>query len=163
MPYSYSDFKPEIQEHFKTALTVFDKVLDVGPGSGTYAQLISIPIDCLEIFPPYIDMFELRQKYSTVFIGDILSFDTAPYTYIIFGDILEHLKVTDAQNLLQTLHDAGKHCLVAVPYLFPQQEEMGNIYETHHQDDLTPEIMLSRYPMLTLLYGNSRYGYYVNY
>jgi hypothetical protein len=36
-----------------------------------------------------------------------------------------------------------------------------NVYEIHKQPDLTPEIVLERYPMLKLLYKNSKYGYYV--
>jgi len=163
MPYSYSDFKKEIQEHFQTIFQSDENILDVGPGSGTYSQLVTFPIDCLEIFPPYIDMFKLHEKYRTVFTGDILLFDTTTYDYIIFGDVIEHLLIEQAQSLLQHLHEQGKRFLVAVPYRFPQQEEFGNIHETHHQDDLTPEIMLARYPMLQLLHGNTRYGYYVNY
>ena len=51
--------------------------------------------------------------------------------------------------------------IVAVPYQYEQGEEYGNVYEIHKQDDLTPEIVKKRYPMLKLLYGNDEYGYYV--
>jgi hypothetical protein len=53
--------------------------------------------------------------------------------------------------------------LEAVPYLFEQGEEYGNIYEKHQQADLTPAIFLERYPMMRLLFGDENYGYYVNY
>ena len=53
-------------------------------------------------------------------------------------------------------------CLVAVPYEMEQGELEGNVYETHLQPDLTPDIMLERYPNLKLLIGNERYGYYIN-
>jgi hypothetical protein len=52
--------------------------------------------------------------------------------------------------------------MIAVPYLYEQGEEFGNIHETHLQPDLTPEIMLERYPDLKLIYGDENYGYYGN-
>jgi hypothetical protein len=40
---------------------------------------------------------------------------------------------------------------------------MDNVHETHLQPDLTPEIFLERYPMMKLLVGDDKYGYYINY
>jgi len=53
--------------------------------------------------------------------------------------------------------------MIAVPFLYEQGEWEGNVYETHHQPDLTPAIMQERYPELNLLIGDNAYGYYVNY
>ena len=58
---------------------------------------------------------------------------------------------------------SGKLVMVAVPYLYEQGTEFGNVHETHLQPDLTPEVMATRYPMLHLLYGDEQYGYYANY
>ena len=66
-------------------------------------------------------------------------------------------------DLLNKIHRMGKKAMVAVPYKFEQGEEYGNIHETHHQPDLTVAIMYQRYPMLRLIYGDLRYGYYINY
>ena len=76
------------------------------------------------------------------------------------GDVLEHLTVEESKSVLNKMKD--KKVMVAVPYLFEQGEEMGNIYETHHQPELTHELMIERYG-LTPLYTNERYGYYINY
>jgi hypothetical protein len=57
----------------------------------------------------------------------------------------------------------NKECLVAIPYTMEQGEHEGNIYETHHQPDLTNEIFLERYPCMKLLYKDDGYGYYINY
>jgi hypothetical protein len=79
------------------------------------------------------------------------------------GDVLEHLTVIDATTLIERIHALGKKALVAVPYMFQQGEEYGNVHETHHQPDLTVARMYQRYPTLRLLYGDLRYGYYINY
>ena len=76
---------------------------------------------------------------------------------------LEHLSVEDAEELLTTIDVLGIECMVAVPYMMAQDgAEYGNDYETHHQADLTPEVMLERYPGLKPLYTNQWYGYYIN-
>jgi hypothetical protein len=166
MPYSYSEFKQQIKAHLVSCLPRDIKILDAGAGAGTYADLLCsdfIRIDGLEIHAPYIDVFNLRQKYSNLYLGDIREFDISPYDYVIMGDILEHLSVADAQEVLNRIETGGKKCLVAVPYNFPQGEEFGNVHETHLQPDLTPEIFLARYPMMKCLIGDNRYGYYINY
>lgn len=161
MPYSYGDFKNEVIEHIKLNISEDSKILDVGPGAGTYGSMLrNYNVDGLEIHPPYIQMFKLNEIYKEVHIGDIRDFDVSAYDYIIMGDVLEHLTVDEAKAVLNKMRD--KKIMVAVPYLFEQGEEMGNIYETHHQPDLTHELMIERYG-LNLLYKNERYGYYINY
>lgn len=161
MPYSYGDYKNEVINHIKLNITEQSKILDVGPGAGTYGSMLrNYNVDGLEIHPPYIQMFNLNEIYKTIHIGDIRKFDVSEYDYIIMGDVLEHLTTEEAIEVLNRMKD--KKVMVAVPYLFEQGEEMGNIYETHHQPDLTDEIVISRYG-LKPLYTNERYGYYTNY
>jgi autotransporter strand-loop-strand O-heptosyltransferase len=53
-------------------------------------------------------------------------------------------------------------CLVAIPYMMAQDgAEYGNEHETHLQPDLTPQVMMDRYPSLVKLYDNQWYGYYI--
>lgn len=165
MPYSYPLFKDEVAEHLRFATR--DKVvLDVGPGSGTYGMFLKghcNKIVGLEIFAPYIEQFNLESIYDQIVIGDIRNHDIHLYDYIILGDVLEHLELEYALPLIDRINALGKKCLVAVPYLYEQGEEFGNIHETHHQPDLTPQKMKSRYPSLKQLCGNEQYGYYTNY
>jgi hypothetical protein len=162
MPYSYPHFKYEVKIHLEGTIGPTDRVLDVGPGSGTYARMCqTITMDAVEIHVPYIRQFNLGVYYRKVHMGDIRTFDVQFYDYLILGDVLEHLTFLEARELLDRIAD--KRFLVAVPYLLPQGEYDGNRYEIHHQDDLTPEIMAERYPELRLLIGNAEYGYYVNY
>lgn len=166
MPYSYPFFKQEIREHILNELNFIPnaKVLDVGAGAGTYADLIpELKMDALEIFPRYIEQFNLQEKYNTIHIGDIVNFDFRDYDYLILGDVLEHLTTDDALVVLGKMKHFNIKCVVAVPYLYEQGEYEGNIYETHHQPDLTPEVIRTRYPDLNFIYGDHQYGYYINY
>ena len=147
-------------------IKITKKILDVGPGAGVYSDLLrnlGYQIDCLEIWEPYVNQFNLREKYGKVIIGDIRHFDFSGYDYIIMGDVFEHLAIEEATLLLEKINGANKQCLIAVPYNYEQGEYEGNVYETHLQPDLTPENMLQRYPSLNLIYGNHFYGYYINY
>lgn len=166
MPYSYNLFKDVVKQHFITNVKASVKILDVGAGCGTYANLLGdmYPnIDAIEIFPNYVDMFNLRGIYKNVIIGDILEHDFDEYEYLIMGDVLEHMTFVQAKNLLDKITAKDKLCLVAVPYNYEQGAEFGNIHETHHQPDLTKEIFLERYPQMQYLCGDDHYGYFVNY
>ena len=166
MPNSYKFFKPEIRQWFIDNVPTSMRILDVGPGQGTYSDLlrdIGYRMDAVEVWAPYVDQFNLRSKYDNVYVADILDFNVSDYDFIILGDVLEHIPVDKAQDLLTDFDVMNKRFLVAVPYMMSQDgAEYGNDYETHHQEDLTPDIMLERYPGLEKLYDNQWYGYYVN-
>jgi len=166
MPYSYTLFKEEVKLHFFKNVVPRVKILDVGPGCGTYSHLLRErfeDMDALEIFEPYVEAFDLRKKYNNVIIGDIRNFDFSSYEYIIMGDVLEHLSVEDAQAIVKKIEELDILCLIAVPYKYEQGTYMDNVHETHLQPDLTPELFAERYPTFKLLIGDDKYGYYVNY
>ena len=166
MPNSYDYFKQDVRQWFIDNVPLSKRILDVGPGQGTYSELLrdlGYRIDAVEVFAPYVDRFNLRDKYDNVYIANILNFDVKPYDFIILGDVLEHIPTELAQNLLTDFDLMDKRFLVAVPYMMPQDgEQYGNEYETHHQPDLTPQVIAKRYPGLVKLYDNQWYGYYVN-
>lgn len=169
MPYSYSKFKTEVAQHIKENLPRHAKILDIGAGSGVYADLLkeNFPyLEAVEIHEPYIDMFGLMKKYMHIHKGNVLDWGYEKllcYDYYIMGDVIEHMTYIQAKNFLEKLHVWGKKMLVAVPYLYEQGAEFNNQYETHLQPDLTHDIFLTRYPMMHLLYGDDKYGYYINY
>ena len=165
MPHSFLDFKVEIRYFFQRTMPPGTKILDVGPGAGTYWNLfqhLGYKMDCIEIHEPYIKQFDLKSKYDNVYIGNIMDFDIKEYDCIVMGDILEHLTIKDAQKIIQNITSNKQKCLVAIPYEMEQGEQEGNIYETHLQPDLTRENMKERYPQLKHLIGNEKYGYYIN-
>lgn len=162
MPYSYDYFKQDYYNHMKSTFDVGMTILDVGAGSGQYGRNLNdkFKINALEIYEPYVEQFNLKSIYDNVIIGDIRNFNTKGYDYVIMGDIIEHLTFEEATEVLN-----GIKCkyMFAVPYKMKQGEVNGNIYEAHKQDDLTNEIVLSRYPRVRCLFHNSQYGYYINY
>lgn len=142
------------------------QILDVGPGSGSYGIKLRDyfkQIDACEIYEPYVSQFVLKGIYNRVYVQDIVHFDYNRYDYIILGDVLEHLSVDQAQNLISDISDHRNYCMVAIPYEMEQDDVGGNIYERHLQPDLTHDIFLKRYPQMRLLFKNEIYGLYVNY
>lgn len=165
MPYSFTYFKDQVGEWFINNVPTSKRILDVGPGIGTYSDLLrsfDYRIDAVEIFEPYVIKYKLREKYDNVYIGSIVTFDIKDYDFIILGDVLEHLPENYAKELINDIVNSGKECLVAIPYEMEQGEHEGNIHETHYQADLTPEVMAERYPSLTCIFSNEHYGYYVH-
>lgn len=164
MATSYSFYKDQVKEYLKERYTENCTILDVGAGCGTYYNLLHDYykyIDAVEVFKPNIDNYKLVEKYREVYNVNICDFKYSKYDIIIFGDIIEHLKVKDAQKVLKYAYNMCDEMIVAVPYLCEQGIAEDNIYEIHKQDDLTDELMKKRYPMLKLLYKNDLYGYYV--
>lgn len=172
MPTSSPVHKASIYEHIRTVVLNYlptnYKILDVGPGEGTYGKALQdLYIDALEIHEPYIHQYKLNRYYNNVFVGDILDFNYDDYDYIILGDVLEHIPLEPAQKLIKDINSKGIKCLVAVPYLQPQDAVAGVESEIHHQPDLTPRVMQSRYPNLEIFLTNNivqhGYAYYTNY
>ena len=160
---SYYKFKQEVKEWVYNNFDSNCKILDVGPGSGTYYKLLHDKfknMDGVEIYEPNIIDYNLREKYNNVYNKNIIDFEYDYYDLIIFGDIIEHLTIEDAQKVLDYAYNRCKNFIVAVPYCLPQDEN-ENKYEKHIQDDLTIKNIQERYPYLKLLYGDNIYGYYI--
>ena len=167
MPESFNYFKEDVKDYIVRRIPSEAKILDVGPGVGTYSDLlrdVGYKMDAIEIFGPYIEKYDLESKYDTVVEGDVLDLkiNHLDYNFYILGDVLEHIKVDKAKRLIDDIINSGAHCLVAIPYTMEQGEVFGNKYETHQQTDLTKELMLERYPQLSHLFSNHNYGYYIN-
>lgn len=162
MPYSYSLFKTEIKQFLYQRYPKHIRILDVGPGCGTYSDLLRNRfknMDAVEIFSENVDKFKLSTKYNKIYHGDVCDFEHFHnYTLVIMGDILEHLSIEQAQKLLERIKC---DVLIAIPYTFPQGPVGGNDHETHIQDDLTHDIFMERYFGMTCLFRNDEYGYYL--
>jgi hypothetical protein len=155
--------KVEITNFIKERFPISAEILDVGAGSGTYKYYLGkeyINIDAVELWPEAIT--GLKQNYRAVYQKDIREFQyTRRYNLIIFGDILEHLTVEDAQMVLCEAKKWGEHILIGVPYLYKQEPLYGNEAERHLQEDLTHEIFTLRYPEYEFIFGKfDFYGYY---
>jgi len=151
MPVSSTIAKKEMIEWIKSKVGKNDWILDVGPGCGTYADLLIKEnfnnIDAVEVYEPYIRDYKLVTKYFKVFNEDIRTFEPEkPYKLLILGDVLEHLPQKDARALLDKWEKIAEHIIISVPYNNIQGEYKGNVYETHHQPDLNKEVFKERYP-----------------
>lgn len=134
-------------------------ILDVGAGQGKYRILLrTYPyVDGCEVWEPTVEREGLRDLYRTVYVGDVVDLtspdDWSDYGYdlVIMGDVLEHLAHDDATYVVDRVLEAGADVIVVVPYTYPQDEEDGNVYQRHLQDQLTPELMSLTYPTIELI------------
>ena len=148
-----------IVRHFRKGSTC----LDVGACDGKWGKLLNmyLEMDTIEIYEPNITEHKLGEIYKHVYHGDIREFEYGcKYDLIIFGDVLEHMSVEDAQKVLDYAWDRCTDLIVAVPYQWVNRSHYGNPWEVHIQDDLTPKNVLERYPRLKPLFIYDRYGYY---
>lgn len=135
-------------------------ILDVGACDGNWRhKLPEYPnMDAVEAYEPNL---ENLWGYRRVYHADIRGFEYEPYNLIIFGDILEHLTVPEAQAVLEYAIPRCDDMIIAVPFLYEQGAIYGNPYEIHLQADLTPENFAERYPGFEILLDTGyRYCYY---
>ena len=79
MPHSYDFFKQQVKDWIIQNVPKHKRILDVGPGIGTYSKLIrshGYRIDAVEIFAPYIEKYDLISQYDNVFVDDICKFES---------------------------------------------------------------------------------------
>lgn len=131
------------------------RILDIGAGSGTYVNRYSAQLPkskctwhAVEVWEPYIDKYQLRDKYSDVYLKDARDFANALDTYydIAFvGDVAEHMTKEEAQKLIGQLVENCGLVLMSIPIIhYPQGEYEGNPYEEHIKDDWShDEVMAS--------------------
>lgn len=143
-------------------LTHYDanaRIMDVGAGQGKYRILLPtyVAVDACEIWEPTVESEHLRDMYREVLVRDFADVVRSPdwtdrdYDLVVMGDVLEHMTRSDAQLVVDDVLAVGTDLVVVVPYEYPQDEEDGNVYQRHIQDDLTPERMAVEYPRLRLV------------
>ena len=164
----FTNPKERLDEYTKSYLiNNFPKnstILDVGPMDGRWSYQLRdnfSNMDAIEIFAPYIEQFNLKEKYNNVFCEDIRTFEFEHYDIIILGDVLEHLPIIDAQKLVKRLSSKCNQLVAVVPYEYPQDKYDNNEYQIHHQEDLTVEVMEERYPALKLFAKDEVRGVYL--
>jgi len=138
------------------------KILDVGPGRGIYNNLLKekgyYDFDAVEMYRPYIEKFNLSKIYSNVFNENIINFKYDYYDLIIFGDVLEHLKVKDAKRVISFAQNHSKLIIVSVPFCDYQIGQQLDGSGDHKQYDLTRDIFLKRFDNFNLLIDNQDIG-----
>jgi 2-polyprenyl-3-methyl-5-hydroxy-6-metoxy-1,4-benzoquinol methylase len=161
MPGSMPEGKQFIKNFFGWYIGEEDsaRVLDVGPGSGNYydllnnrgeyegypgAALSNIEWTAVEIFPNYIDFFNLHSKYSSIIISDIYDVDWEElgwFDVVIFGDVLEHMEESRGREVIAKAVEHAGAVIISLPIVdYPQGSSYGNEHEAHIEQ-YTPERM----------------------
>lgn len=168
MPGSYRHFDALIGDRISLDFPRDTQILDVGAGSGKYRDILhDFPdIDAIEPHSPYIERFELHNRYRRVFdcsAQHISPYQPSWYDLVIMGDVLEHMTVEDARQFLYLCASSRTAVLVAVPYLYEQEDYDGVEWERHIQSDLTHEVFIERYGDFGFecLVRDDKYGIYV--
>lgn len=148
MPGSIRENDEDVQQ-FALANRI-ERVLDVGPGKGTYSRLLRKlvqRIEAVEIWMPYVERFDLLSQYDLVHIADIRDWGGwEEYDLVVFGDVLEHMTAESAQEVWAKAGAHSRYTLMSVPVIhYPQGESHGNPYEAHVQEHLQPEAIRRDY------------------
>jgi len=148
---SHPESRPWILEKINEA--GIQSILDVGAGSGTYSDAFSEAgmsfeiLNAIEVWQPYIEEFKLKNKYNFVYEGDVRDHDHFFYDLIIFGDILEHMSVSDALEVWNKVSKQADYAVISIPIIHYHQGEInGNPYERHVKDDWSHEEVLLTFP-----------------
>ena len=128
----------------------------MGACDGKYYHLLGdyLKMDAVEIFEPNISRHQLDKLYNKVYNCDVADLEYDYYDLIIFGDVLEHMTVENAQKVLEYAKPRCKDLIIAIPYGYKQGPLYGNQWETHIQDDLTVENFVERYGEYNMFWTN---------
>lgn len=150
MGVSNPENKPWIEQEIKKINP--SKVLDVGAGAGIYLDLIrnslgnEVIVDAVEVWNPYIEYFNLRNRYNNVYELDVKDFTNFDYDLVIFGDVLEHMTEQEAVEVWNRVSKMAKNAIISIPIVHYHQDAINNNpYEIHVEEDWNTERVLSNF------------------
>ena len=164
MPRSTNIFKKETIDFIKKNFNPETTIIDIGAGCGTYSDLLKTEynnMDGLEVFPPYVTTYGLKEKYNNLFIQDAVTFDFDHYDLAILGDVLEHIPEEDAINYIEKIYSKCDDMIVAIPFNSSQGVHEDNDHEIHRQEHLTNESFLEKYKGFKVFCLRYDYGIYI--
>lgn len=157
---SYDVGKDVVVEWIRKNFNTDSRILDVGACDGKWKKLLpEYRMDAVEIWEPYCkNLTEYENVYNYNIVGMIYEY----YDLIIFGDVIEHMTVEEAQQVIKYAYPRCKDMIVAVPFLYPQEAVDGNPWQAHKQPELTADLFAERYPSLEILHyaEKNNYCYY---
>lgn len=142
------------------------EVLDVGPGVGTYAKLLAGPdvsrFVGIEIYPPYVETYRLRQYYDEIIIGDVREVALPAVDVVILGDVAEHMTESEALDLWRRSATAARRAVyLSIPIVhYPQGEIEGNEHEHHVVDDWDHDKVLAAFDGIGQFWLGQEIGVY---
>ena len=148
----YSD--PENKPWTQTKISELNPklILDVGAGQGVYLDLIravlpeNAVVHAVEVWEPYINQFNLVNRYDKLFKMDVREMENFEYDLVILGDVLEHMPEKDAVNLWNRISKDAKCAIISIPIIHYHQDAInGNPYEVHVEEDWNTERVLKTF------------------
>ena len=127
-------------------------ILDVGAGQGVYLNLIRESlgdnpiVTAVEVWQPYIDQFNLENRYDYLYPLDVRELSSFEYDLVILGDVLEHMSEQDAIDLWDRISKQAKYAIISIPIIHYHQDAInGNPYEIHVDEDWNTERVLKSF------------------
>ena len=126
-------------------------VIDVGAGAGIYGEITrraspEAHIIAIEAWQPYIDQFDLTNKYDEVINIDVRNLDSFKADLVIFGDVIEHMSKTEALELWDRVAKEAEYAIISIPIVHWHQDAInGNPYEVHVEEDWHSEDVLESF------------------
>lgn len=119
----------------------------------------------VEIWAPYVDEFNLRDRYDTVLIEDVRKLnysEIGKFDVTIAGDVLEHMTKEDAIDVVKNILEISTYLFISIPIIhYPQSESHGNPYEAHIKDDWSHDEMMETFPQIIKHNAGRRVGVYM--
>lgn len=150
MGYSDPTNKPWTQA--KIAELAPTTVLDVGAGQGVYLDLIrqalgaGVIVNAVEVWEPYIEQFNLQNRYDKLFHMDVRDMENFGYDLVILGDVLEHMSEDEALKLWDRISKQAKYAIISIPIIHYHQDAInGNPYEVHVEADWNTKRVLDKF------------------
>jgi hypothetical protein len=148
-------FGEQIKNHILNKYDKSIRILDVSAGNGFYSDLLKSSgyenIDCVESQIENIKLYNLRQKYKNITIGDLLSLDInfINYDLIIIDDVLADITIEDINQLISKM----KYCdiIVGVPFhnLNKKQNELNLLKVLENYEGFYPLCLKYDYGFFT--------------
>ncbi len=195
MPHSKKAGKPIIVDWVNQLKSqnklVHNTTLDIGPGEGPYLNwlkhkyqgggdkfqtlkqnwiqnagpLANSKWTGVEIWTPYIEKYDLKNRYDVIINEDIRKIDYSnigPFDVAIAGDVLEHMSKEDAVNVVDSVLKISNYLFISIPIIhYPQAEAHGNPYEAHVKDDWSHSEMMDTFPQIIEHHAGRRVGVYM--
>jgi glycosyltransferase involved in cell wall biosynthesis len=162
MPFSSENGK----KHIKNIVSRLprQKMLDIGCGCGTYAKMFpDADWTGVEIWEPYVEKYGLTDLYNNLYVEDARTWEPmAHYDVAFAGDVLEHLYINEASDLVDRLKSCADTVVISIPIgYYPQGEYDGNPHETHLTDNWTDDLVKSTFGWPTWSHVEGEIGVYI--
>lgn len=172
MPKSSKEGKDIIRNWLLEFNDTVAKVVDLGPGKGTYhthyarkSHILNAYWIGIEVWEPYLEKFGLRDTYNEVYVEDVRLFDFSKIgdiDLVFAGDILEHMTKEEAIQVVLEVLKYSKKLIISIPIIhLPQGAYEGNPFEIHVKDDWSHEEVLDTFPHIKKYHKGEEIGVYL--